>query len=162
MSDLLTKIPLQFEPLRKNRFMLRFPADLGIQEWTLSSAKRPSINQAATEIQFLNTSTWVLGRYTWDDIQVVFRDPIGPSTSQAVMEWVRLGTESVSGRQGYAAGYKRDVELEMLDPNGVVAQKWILKNVFATVVDFGDLSMSDDSLAEVTVTLKMDYAILAY
>lgn len=32
MSDLLTKIPLQFEPLRKNRFMLRFPADLGIQE----------------------------------------------------------------------------------------------------------------------------------
>lgn len=104
----------------------------------------------------------MLGRYTWDDIQVVFRDPIGPSTSQAVMEWVRLGTESVSGRQGYAAGYKRDVELEMLDPNGVVAQKWILKNVFATVVDFGDLSMSDDSLAEVTVTLKMDYAILAY
>lgn len=159
---MLLKMPLQFEPLRKNRFILRFPADLGIQEWTLVSAKRPSINQNATEIQFLNTSTWVLGRYTWDDINVVLRDPIGPSTSQAVMEWIRLGSESVSGRQGYAAGYKRDIELLMLDPNGVAASKWILKNAFVTTSDFGDLSMSDDSLAEITINLKMDYAILAY
>ena len=162
MADMLLKMPLQYEPLRKNRFILRFPADLGIQEWTLVSAKRPSINQNATEIQFLNTSTWVLGRYTWDDINVVLRDPIGPSTSQAVMEWIRLGSESVSGRQGYAAGYKRDIELLMLDPNGVAASKWILKNAFVTTSDFGDLSMSDDSLAEITINLKMDYAILAY
>jgi len=160
--DALLKMPMQYEPLRKNRFVLRFPADLGIQEWTLVSAKRPSINQSATEIQFLNTSTWVLGRYTWDDISVTLRDPIGPSTSQAVMEWVRLGTESASGRQGYAAGYKRDVELCMLDPNLCEVQKWILHNAFITTSDGGDLSMSDDALAEVTFTLKMDYAILAY
>lgn len=162
MSDLLIKMPLVYEPLKKNRFILRFPADLGIQEWTLVSAKRPSINQTPVEIPFLNTSTWVLGRYLWEDISVVFRDPIGPSTSQAAMEWIRLGSESITGRQGYAAGYKRDVELDMLDPNGVVVQKWILKNAFITTADFGELSMSDDSLAEVTVTLKMDYAILAY
>jgi hypothetical protein len=78
------------------------------------------------------------------------------------MEWVRLGSESITGRQGYAAGYKRDVELDMLDPNGVVVQKWILKNAWITTADFGELQMSDDSLAEVTVTIKMDYAILAY
>ncbi len=162
MSDILLKMPLVYEPLKKNRFVLRFPADLGIQEWTLVSAKRPSINQTAVEIQFLNTSTWVLGRYVWDDITVTLRDPIGPSTSQAVMEWIRLGSESITGRQGYAAGYKRDIELDMLDPNGVVVQRWVLKNAFVTVADFGDVSMSDDNLAEVTITLKMDYAILAF
>ena len=160
--SLLNKMPLVYEPLRKNRWILRFPADLGIQEWTLESAKRPSINQNATEIQFLNTSTWVVGRYTWDDIQVTFRDPIGPSTSQAVMEWVRLISESVSGRQGYAAGYKRDVELEMLDPTGAVVQKWLLKNCFLTNVDFSDLSYGDDGLATIAATIKMDYAILCY
>ena len=26
-------MPLNYEPLRKNRWLLRFPADLGIQEW---------------------------------------------------------------------------------------------------------------------------------
>ncbi len=162
MSDLLTKMPLVYEPLKKNRWVFRFPADLGIQEWTLESASRPSINQNPVEIQFLNTSTWVLGRYTWEDISLTFRDPIGPSTSQAIMEWVRLGSESVTGRQGYAAGYKRDVELEMLDPTGAVVQKWILKNAFLTTVNFGELSYSDDSLATISATLKMDYAILAY
>ena len=78
------------------------------------------------------------------------------------MEWVRLHSESVSGRQGYAAGYKRDVELEMLDPTGVVVSKWILKNTMVTDCDFGDLDYSQDDLADISMTLRFDYAILAY
>jgi hypothetical protein len=162
MSDMLTKMPLVYEPLRKNRWLLRFPSDLGIQEWTLESASRPKISQKSVEIEFLNTSTYVLGRYTWDSIQVTLRDPIGPSMSQAVMEWVRLESESLSGRQGYAAGYKRDIELDLLDPTGVVVQKWILKNAWASDVDFGQLAMSDDGLATISLTLVIDYAILVY
>lgn len=159
---MLTKMPLVYEPLRKNRWLLRFPADLGIQEWTLESASRPKISQKSVEIEFLNTSTYVLGRYTWDSVQVTLRDPIGPSMSQAVMEWVRLESESLSGRQGYAAGYKRDIELDLLDPSGVVVQKWILKNAWASDVDFGSLQMSDDGLATISLTLVIDYAILVY
>ncbi|MBO8428240.1 MAG: hypothetical protein IAC58_06835 [Firmicutes bacterium] len=162
MSDLLIKMPLQYEPLRKNRWLFRFPADLGIQEWFLASASRPSITQGETEIQFLNTSTWVVGRYTWDVIEITLRDPIGPSASQAIMEWVRLHSESITGRQGYAAGYKRDIELEMLDPTGVVVQKWILKNTMLTNVKFGELSYEDDSIASITASLRFDYAILAF
>lgn len=159
---MLTKMPLVYEPLRKNRWLLRFPSDLGIQEWTLESASRPKISQKSVEIEFLNTSTYVLGRYTWDSVQVTLRDPIGPSMSQAVMEWVRLESESLSGRQGYAAGYKRDIELDLLDPSGVVVQKWILKNAWASDVDFGQLAMSDDGLATISLTLVIDYAILVY
>jgi len=162
MSDLLLKMPLNYEPLRKNRWLLRFPADLGIQEWWCQTAHRPAIKQEGKPIQFLNTETYVVGRYTWDEMQVTLRDPIGPSASQAVMEWVRLHSESVSGRQGYAAGYKRDVELEMLDPTGVVVSKWILKNTMCTAADFGELDYSSDELATIQITLRFDYAILCY
>lgn len=162
MSDLLLKIPLQYEPLRKNRFIMRFPSDLGIQEWWVSGANRPTITQNKTEIQFLNTSTWVVGRYTWDAVNVTLRDPIGPSASQAVMEWVRLESESVTGRQGYAAGYKRNLELEMLDPTGVAVSKWLLVNCMLGTVNFGDLSYSDDALAEITLDIQPDYCILCY
>ena len=163
MSDLLLKAPLHYEPLRKNRWLFRFPSDLGIMEWWLSSAARPTINQAETEIPFLNTSTWVLGRYTWNAIQVSLRDPIGPSASQAVMEWVRLQSESVTGRQGYAAGYKRDVEIEMLDPTGVVVQKWILKNAFLQGdVNFGNLDYTSSDLATIEFTLRYDYAVMCF
>ena len=131
-------------------------------EWWLSSASRPTITQSDVEVPFLNTSTYVLGRFTWETIDVTFRDAIGPSTTQAIMEWVRLGSESITGRQGYAAGYKRDVYLEMLDPTGVVVEKWEMQGTMLTTVNFGDLGMDDDGIAEVTGTLRFDRAILLF
>ena len=162
MADLLMKMPIPYEPKRQNRFILRFPSSLGINEWFVESTSRPHIMIGATEIQFLNTSTYVAGRFTWQTINVTFRDPIGPSASQALMEWVRLHAESVTGRMGYAAGYKKDVDLEMLDPTGVVVEKWILYGTFLTDVNFNQLSYSQDALATITATLRMDRCVLVY
>lgn len=162
MANLLMKMPVPFEPKKQNRFILRFPSSLGINEWFVISTKRPSIKINEVEIPFLNTSTWVAGRFIWEPIDVTFKDPIGPSASQAVMEWVRLHAESVTGRMGYAAGYKKDVELELLDPTGVVVEKWILQGAFLTSGDFGGLDYSNDDIADITTTLRMDRCILVY
>ncbi len=162
MANLLMKMPVPYEPKRMNRFILRFPSSLGINEWFVISTSRPKIAINEVEIPFLNTSTWVAGRFTWDAIDVTFKDPIGPSAAQALMEWVRLHAESVTGRMGYAAGYKKDIELEMLDPTGVVVEKWILQGTFMTNVDFGSLEYSDDEIADITATLRMDRCILVY
>ena len=162
MADLLMKMPVPYEPKRQNRFILRFPSSLGINEWYVSSAARPSAKINATEIQFLNTSTWVAGRFIWNEIKVTFRDPIGPSASQALMEWFRLHAESVTGRMGYAVSYKRDVELEMLDPTGVVVEKWILQGCFMTDLNFGNLDYKADELATIECSLRMDRCIEIY
>lgn len=162
MADLLMKMPLPYEPKRKNRFILRFPSSLGINEWYVFSTSRPSAKIKDVEIPFLNTSTYVAGRFTWDSIKVQFKDPIGPSASQALMEWFRLHAESVTGRMGYAAGYKKDVELEMLDPTGVVVEKWILQGCFLTDLNFGDLNYSQDELATIDATLRMDRCIQVF
>lgn len=162
MSNLLFQVPLKYEPLRQNRFLFSFPSDTGIQSWWVSTASLPSIQQKEIEIPFMNTSTWVLGRYTWDQIVVKLKSLIGPSTNQAVMEWVRLGSESVTGRQGYAVGYKRNVTIQMLDPTGVAVQKWVLINAFITTANFGTLDYNSDGLAEADITLKYDYAIMVY
>jgi hypothetical protein len=63
---------------------------------------------------------------------------------------------------GYAAGYKKNVDLEMLDPTGVVVEKWILEGTFLTDVNFGDLNYGQDSLASITASLRMDRCILVY
>jgi hypothetical protein len=95
-------------------------------------------------------------------MDVTFRDPIGPSASQALMEWVRLHAESVTGRMGYAAGYKKDITLEMLDPTGVAVEKWLLIGTFLTGVDFDSLSYDSDKLVTVKATLRPDRCILVY
>ena len=156
------KMPIPYEPKRNNRFIMRFPSTLGINEWFVETAARPHITIQSVEIPFLNTSTYVAGRFSWGELNVTFRDPIGPSASQALMEWVRLCAESVTGRMGYAAGYKKNVDLEMLDPTGVVVEKWIMEGTWMKDVNFNTLGYSDDKIATVTAQLRMDRCILVY
>jgi len=63
---------------------------------------------------------------------------------------------------GYAAGYKKNVDLEMLDPTGVVVEKWILEGTFLSDVNFDSLAYNTDALATITSTLRMDRCILVY
>ena len=78
------------------------------------------------------------------------------------MEWGRLGSESITGRQGYSSGYKKDIFIEMLDPTGVVVEKWKLEGSMVTNANFGDLDFSDDSLSEITIDVRFDRAILLF
>ena len=162
MADLLMKMPIPYEPKRENRWILRFPSSLGINEWYVESTARPKLSIQSKEIEFLNTSTFVAGRFKWDPLSVKFRDPIGPSASQAVMEWIRLCAESVTGRMGYAAGYKKNVDLEMLDPTGVVVEKWILEGTFLLGYDGGSLAYNSDNIAGISCQMQMDRCILVY
>jgi hypothetical protein len=63
---------------------------------------------------------------------------------------------------GYAAGYKKDIDLEMLDPTGVVVEKWILYGTFLSDVNFNTLDYKTDALATITATLRMDRCVLVY
>jgi hypothetical protein len=63
---------------------------------------------------------------------------------------------------GYAAGYKQNLTLEMLDPTGVVIEKWLLEGCLLTNVDFGSLSYSSDAIAGISVTIQPDRCILVY
>jgi hypothetical protein len=162
MADLLMRMPFQYEPKKKNRFILTFDSSLGINSWYVEKASRPSIKIDTKEIKFLNTETYVAGSFAWDTISVTLRDPIGPSAAQAVMEWVRLHAESVTGRMGYAAGYKKDVNLEMLDPTGVAVEKWILQNCSITEAKFNEVGYDGSDIMTVDMTLRPDRCILVY
>jgi hypothetical protein len=162
MADLLMRMPFQYEPKKKNRFILTFDSSLGINSWYVEKASRPSIKIDTKEIKFLNTETYVAGSFAWETISVTLRDPIGPSAAQAVMEWVRLHAESVTGRMGYAAGYKKDVNLEMLDPTGVAVEKWILQNCSLTEAKFNEVGYDGSDLMTVDMTLRPDRCILVY
>lgn len=162
MADLLMKMPIPYEPKRNNRWILRFPSSLGINEWYVESTSRPKLKINSVPIPFLNTEVYVAGKFNWESLPVVFRDPIGPSATQAIMEWIRTCAESVTGRMGYAAGYKKNVDLEMLDPTGVVVEKWILEGAWLTGYDGGSLKYGGDEVSTISSTIVMDRCVLIY
>jgi len=162
MADLLMKMPIPYEPKQNHRWILRFPSSLGINEWFVQTTARPKMTVNNTPIKFLNTNTNVATDFKWEPISVTFLDPIGPSATQAIMEWIRLCAESVTGRMGYAAGYKKNVDLEMLDPTGVVIEKWILQGAFLSGYDGGALNYASPGLSTISTSLVVDRCILVY
>jgi hypothetical protein len=50
----------------------------------------------------------------------------------------------------------------MLDPTGVVVEKWILEGTFLSDVNFDALQYSSDALATISATLRMDRCVLVY
>lgn len=154
IENRLINVPFQYEPKRQNRFYAKFPDELGINVWQIQKFNRPKMTIGKTEIGFLNTKNYVAGIYEWDEVTIDFLDPIGPSTSQAVMEWVRMHAESLTGRMGYAAGYKKNIILEALDPTTLAVEQWYLEQCQITSVDFGDNDYTSDDLAGVSVTVQ--------
>lgn len=163
MADFLLRAPLKYEPKRNNRWFVRFPLDIGIQTWALTKATRPTTSINAVPMPFLNTETYVSGRYKWNPITLSIRDFIAPSQAQAVMEWYRLHAESVTGRMGYNVGSAKNIEIEMLDPVGVVVEKWLCVNcIISGDVNFGELSYDNDGVIEITMPIQPQYCELVY
>jgi hypothetical protein len=153
-------IPNKFEPKRKNRWVFAIE---GIDAFLMKTASRPTYNTSEQELNFINSKRYVAGKTTFDTMSVTLHDPIAPSGSQQVMEWIRTHYESVSGRAGYADFYKRDCQLKMLDPVGTVVELWDIKGAFITSANFGDLSYDDDSTpTEISLTLRFDNCVLQY
>ena len=90
-------------------------------------------------------------------------EAITPSGAQAVMEWVRLHHESVTGRDGYSDFYKKDLTIDVLGPVGDIVSEWIIKGAFIKSGEFGEYNWDNDTAAQnLTITVGMDYCVLNF
>lgn len=148
-----------FEPKMKNRYIMEID---GIQSYLVKAASRPSITFETVELDHINIKRKLQGKGNWEDIEITLYDPIVPSGAQQVMEWVRLGHESLTGRKGYADFYKKDIDFYMLGPVGDKIEQWKLKGAFINSANFNDVSFDSNDVAEISVGLSYDYAILEF
>ena len=149
-----------FEPKVKNRFIMYVD---GIPSYTIKKIGAVGVTMDEIKLNHINVYRKIKGKAQWDDIEMTLFDPITPSGAQAVMEWVRLHHESVTGRDGYSDFYKKDVTINVLGPVGDIVSEWIIKGVFIKSAKFGDYSWDDENAAqELTVNLGMDYCLLNF
>ena len=149
-----------FEPKQKNRFIMLVD---GIPSYQIKMVGGVTVNQASIPLNHINVQRYVKGKTTWDPISMTLFDPITPSGAQAVMEWVRLHHESVTGRDGYSDFYKKDLTLNVLGPVGDIVSEWIMKGAFITSANFGDYSWDEESAAQnIEITVQPDYCVLNF
>jgi len=148
-----------FEPKVTNRFIMYID---GIPSYMIKSAASPSFTDGVIKLDHINTYRKIRGKREWQNMTLNLYDPITPSGAQAVMEWARLGYESVTGRAGYSDFYKKDVTLNVLGPVGDIVGEWIIKGAFVVSSNFGAYNWSTDEAINVELQLAMDYCILNF
>ena len=150
----------QFEPKVANRFIMYVD---GIPSFMIKGISAVGFDQGEIKLNHINVYRKIKGRMQWNDLTMTLFDPITPSGAQAVMEWVRLHHESVTGRDGYSDFYKKDVTIDILGPVGDIVSEWVIKGAFIKSANFGDYNWDTDASAtNITVTLGMDYCILNF
>jgi hypothetical protein len=162
MADLLENNEVFFtsyEPKVQNRHIMYID---GIPAYLIKAAGRPQIQNNPYKVDHINVYRKLKGKSEWQDIEITLYDAIVPSAAQAVMEWVRLSHESVTGRDGYADFYKKDVTFNVLGPVGDKVEEWTLKGAFVASANFNNMDWSAQEPVMVNVTLAYDYAILQY
>ena len=149
-----------FEPKQKNRFIMYMD---GIPAYIIKGVSAVTLTQDEVVLNHINVLRKVKGKSKWSNITLTLFDPITPSGAQAVMEWVRLHHESVTGRDGYSDFYKKDLTFNVLGPVGDIVSEWIVKGALIVNANFGEYSYDDESAAQnITLELALDYMILNF
>lgn len=149
-----------FEPKQTNRFILYMD---GVPAYLIKGVGAVSLTQTAVAINHINVQRYVKGKTVWNTIQFTMYESITPSAAQAVMEWVRLGHESVTGRDGYSDFYKKNITFNVVGPVGDIVSEWKIMGAMITEVNFGDYNWDDDGTpVNIQVTVQPDYCILNY
>ena len=148
-----------FEPKTKNRFIMYID---GIESYFVKTANRPQITFEEIELNHINVKRYLKGKGTWEPLEITLYDPIVPSGAQAVMEWVRLHHESVTGRDGYSDFYKKEIKFNLLGPVGDKVEECTLKGAWIKDANFGEMSWESNEPNDITLSLRYDYAILQF
>lgn len=130
---------INFEPKRNNRWMLKFSdAFEDVPSWSVCKTHRPKL---------INGS--------WGDIKIKFHDAIGPSTTQALINGMRINWDK--GIKIPIIKYK----LLMLGPVGDIIEEWDIVGK-VKIADFGDLDYEKSKLTKIKFIIEPIKIILVY
>jgi hypothetical protein len=148
-----------FEPVVQNRFIMYID---GIPSYTIKKASAPNFSVTDIKLDHINVYRKLKGKVEWQDVNLELYQPISPSGAQAVMEWIRLSHESITGRDGYSDFYKKNITLNILGPVGDIAGEWVMRGAYVKTANFGEFDWSQDQFSTIQLTLAVDYCELNF
>jgi hypothetical protein len=116
-----------YEPKRKNRFVVEFPIECNIKEFTVNTVTNP---------KYINGE--------WQDIHITFYDPLAASTTLGLYKLIKFVQDN---------NQKFTIKIKSLDPTGVNVETWLINVGNTFTIDFGNLDYSSDELQIIKMSL---------
>lgn len=129
----------------------------------VKAASRPTFTMEETEINYLNAKDWIPGKMSWDTITITYID-VAYKDAAPLMQWLATFADFQRPQRLWQGSQRRDYEstgtLTLLDGCGNQLEQWILRHVWPTSVNFGDLDYSASD--EATIELQLRYSEVSY
>lgn len=158
---------------RQNRFVMHIPdvthvgssaARIYNRVLVEEKSSRPKLSYKEIEVPHLIETIRYAGRPEWEPLKVTLYDvaQTNPAWSWITSNYYlrRTGSNSatIGFRGGAALGFKRNVQIFMLDGCGYAIEGWSYINAYPVDVDFGDVDMTYNESMKVSMTLRYDRA----
>ena len=159
------------EPKRAYRFILSIA---GFEQWVIKKVTRPSWDVSEVEHSYINHKFWYPGRVTWNPVTFTVVDPVKPDStvmlrSMLYAQGYRLPLQDTTlstVSKGAAVDAIGQVLIQTLGPRTTAAKpdgaqvldEWGLVNPWVQNVTMGEHSYDDDSIMQMDITLRYDFA----
>lgn len=157
------------QPKLKHRWRVTF-ANLGdgtdTQPLSMQAitVTRPSISFDEVQLDRYTSRAFVAGKYTFEDCTLTIEDDILGSASQVVQGQLQKQQQLIgAGAQFLPATpegrlYKFIMNLDLLDGQSQVVEKWVLEGCWLKAVDYTDLDYGASDAVHITMTIRYDHA----
>jgi hypothetical protein len=159
---LMPKLKYRFRAVFENFGVSTDRVELTKQVETIS---RPNLNMNPFPVHVYNSIVNLVGKPTWEAVNVTLRDDAGGNVSKLVGEQIQKQFDFAE-QSSAAAGidYKFVLKFEMLDGgNGVnqpnILETWELYGALLSQVNYGDMAYSESAPATIQLTVMYDNAI---
>lgn len=127
-----------YKPKSNNMFLVNLPKEIDIEPWVITGVSKP---------RFINGQ--------WSDMDILFADPVGLSTSQRLFILINNIKEK---------GYKFNFTIQSLypDESGKVVEEWFIDVEEVVEIDFGNLDMQNDNIQRIKMLIKPSNCVLRY
>jgi len=127
---------------------------------------RPSLSFEEIKIERYNSTAYVAGKHTWEDLKLTIEDDITGLASYAVQGQVetqqRLIGADLTGTwlNSAATGsdYKFGTIIQQLDGNEGVIETWKLEGCWIKTADYGGLDYGSNEAVTIDLTIRYDHA----
>ena len=139
--------------------------------WWAKNFKPPSYSLSEATHDYMDNKYYWPGRVTWEDCTMSMVDPVSPnavSLTNQILERSGYVIKSAptTGNPGLqtiskdnAATAMGDIIVEIVTADGVIIEKWTLKNAWLKAASFSTLEYANDDLRTIDVTFRYDWAV---